>query len=593
MMTGLYPAGHGVHENGRYFSERVPMLAPRLKEAGYATAAFVSAFAVARRFGLGRGFDVYDDDFGGDRAERPANETTDRAIAWLGEQPAQPAFMWVHYYDPHYPYTPPEPFRTSYAKQPYYGEVAFMDQQLGRLVQAFRQRAKGAAAIIVVADHGEGLGEHGEQQHGNLLYQATMHVPLLVIGPGATPGTTDTPVSTRRVFHTILDWAAIDATNSLLERSAGVPPAPAGRPARRNVEVVVAEAMKPFLDYGWQPQVMAVEGRLKTISAGKIEVYDVVADPAESHDLAGRADIPRPVRAALQEYPIPTGVETSAPASADTEEERRKLASLGYVASTVKPVVRKDAPRPADMARLFPILDQAAGLFVRGEYVKSIPLFEQVVAADPTNLDAALHLATAHSALGHDREAVKAYERAQAFAPDSADVRTYLGLHYARGKDWEKAVPLLERVATDDPDRLPALEGLTAIRERQDRIEEAIRLRQKIYTMRTPSAAELARLGEMAMSVGQTEAAIQAFQKAPGHDLQLGVLYLAARRFEDARAALDRVPASHPDYPMALFKRAQVSVLLHEPDAAARIAAARARATPLTRELIARERLFR
>jgi len=144
-----------------------------------------------------------------------------------------------------------------------------------------------------------------------------------------------------------------------------------------------------------------------------------------------------------------------------------------------------------------------------------------------------------------------------------------------------------------DPDRLPALEGLAAIRERQGRIEEAVRLRQKIYTMRTPSAAELARLGELAMSVGQTEVAIQAFQKAPGHDLQLGVLYLAARRFEEARDALDRVPPAHPDYPMALFKRAQVSVLLHEPDAAARIAAARAHATPLTRELIARERLFR
>ncbi|MEK6372416.1 MAG: sulfatase-like hydrolase/transferase [Acidobacteriota bacterium] len=571
MLTGLYPAGHGVHENGRYFSDRVPMLAAKLKEAGYATGAFVSAFAVARRFGLGRGFDVYDDEFGTDRAERPANETTDRAIAWLDKQTG-PTFVWVHYYDPHYPYTPPAPFVG------YYGEVAFMDQQLGRLAEAFERRAKGPAAIIVVADHGEGLGEHGEQQHGNLLYQSTMQVPLLVAGPGAKPGISDAAVSTRRIFHTILDWAGIDATNSLL------------RPAE---EVVVGEAMKPFLDYGWQPQVMAVEGRLKTISAGKIEVYDVVADPKESHDLAGRADIPRTVRAALQEYPIPTGVEATAPASADTEEERRKLASLGYVASTAKPIVRKGAPRPADMAKLFPILDLAAGLFVRGEYTKSIVLFEEIVSADPTNLDAMLRLATAHSSLGHHRQTVEAYTRAQAIAPDSADVRTYLGLHYARGKDWEKAVPLLERVVADDPDRLPALEGLATVRERQGRIEEAIRLRQKVYTMRTPSAAELARLGEMAMGVGQTEAAIQAFQKAPGHDLQLGVLYLAARRFEDARSALDRVPPTHTDYPMALFKRAQVSVLLHEPDAAARIDAARKHANGVTRELIERERLFR
>jgi tetratricopeptide (TPR) repeat protein len=428
-------------------------------------------------------------------------------------------------------------------------------------------------------------------------------VPLLIVGPGATPGVTDAPVSTRRIFHTILDWAGIDATNSLLERSAGVPPAPGGRPARRpserdgarraEPEVVMAEAMKPFLDYGWQPQVMAVQGRLKTISAGRIEVYDVVADPKEAHDLAVRADLPRPVRAALQEYPIPTGVETAALSSADTEEERRKLASLGYVASTAKPVVRKDAPRPADMTKLFPTLDLASGLFVRGEYTKSIVLFEEIVAADPMNLDATLRLATAHSTLGQDRQAVEAYTRAQAIAPDSADVRTYLGLHYARTKEWEKAVPLLERVVADDPLRLPALEGLAAIRERQGRIEEAIRLRQQIYTMRTPSPAELARLGELAMSVGQTDTAIQAFQKAPGHDLELGVLYLAARRFEDARSALDRVPPTHPAYPMALFKRAQVSVLLHEPDAPMRIDAARTHANAVTRELIERERLFR
>src|SRR5689334_2034837 len=147
MMTGLYPAGHGVHENGRYFSDKTPMLAERLKADGYATAAFVSAFAVARRFGLARGFDVYDDDFGPNREQRPADETTDRALAWLARTSAQPRFVWVHYYDPHFPYTPPEPFASRYAGRPYRGEVAFMDQELGRLLKAW------PGAVIVVADH--------------------------------------------------------------------------------------------------------------------------------------------------------------------------------------------------------------------------------------------------------------------------------------------------------------------------------------------------------------------------------------------------------------------------------------------------------
>ena len=171
--------------------------------------------------------------------------------------------------------------------EPYLGEIAAMDEQMGRLVAAFEQRIAGPKAIVIVGDHGEGLGEHGEAQHGNLLYQATMHVPLLLLGPGIAPGTTDAPVSIRRVFHTMLDWASLDAAKSL---------------RGSDQEVVVGEAMKPFLDFGWLPQVMAIEGRFKTIAAGQIEVYDVIADPAEAHNLAAEANLSRSVRAALKDF---------------------------------------------------------------------------------------------------------------------------------------------------------------------------------------------------------------------------------------------------------------------------------------------------
>ncbi|HET8773203.1 MAG TPA: sulfatase-like hydrolase/transferase [Thermoanaerobaculia bacterium] len=579
MFTGLYPAGHGVHENARPLAETHPLAAERLKAGGYSTAAFISAFALAKRFGLARGFDVYDEDFGAGRAERPANETTDRALAWLAGAPDQPLFLWVHYYDPHYPYTPPEPFRTRFAQQPYLGEVAAMDEQLGRLVAAFEQ--KGPAAIIVLADHGEGLGDHGEQQHGNLLYQATMHVPLVIAGPGVAAGSSDEAVTTRRVFHTILDWAGIDATNSLR------------KPA---TEVVMGEAMKPFLDYGWQPQVMAVEGKVKTILAGRTEVYDVVADPGETRDLAAKTDLSRPVRAALRDYPLPS---TQAAEELD-DEARRKLASLGYIASTVKPAIRENAPRPADMTELYPILDEAAARFVAERYAEALPLLERILAADPTNLDAALRLATAHSSLGQDQQARAAFKRAEAIAPDSADVRTYLALHLARGKDWPQAAPMLERIVAETPSKVPALEALALVRERQERFADAIALRQKLYSLRAPSAPELLAMGSLAMRTGNTPLAIDSFEKARAaqgsafrNDLELGVLFLAAGRLAEARDALDRVPASHPGHAMALFKRAQVSVLLREPDAQARIAAARASADGVTGPLIERERLFR
>ena len=588
MLTGLYPAGHGVHENSRRLAGTEPLIAERLHAAGYRTAAFVSAFALARRFGLARGFDVYDEDFAADKAERSAKETTDVVLAWLAKSPEQPAFLWVHYYDPHYPYTPPEPFRTRYAKQPYFGEVASMDEQLGRLVAAFEQHAHSPVAIIIAGDHGEGLGDHGEAQHGNLMYQATMHVPLLIIGPGVRAGTSDAPVSTRRIFHTILDLAGIDSTNSLKPR-------PEARGPRS--EVVVAEAMKPFLDYGWQPQVMAVEGNQKTILAGRTEVYDVVADPAETHDLAAQAQMSRPLRTALREYPIPSAAQQTATTLDD--EARRKLASLGYVASTVAPVVRKEAPRPSDMASLFPILDEAAALFVRGEYGKDIPLLQKILAKDPHNLDSALRLATAYSALGREKDAVDAFQKAQEIAPDSNDVRTYLALHLARGKDWQKAVPLLEDIVAKEPDRVPPLEALAVVRERQNRFEDALAIRQRLDTLRTPTPADSVHDGKLAMRVGATPVAIESFERARSaqgaafqHDLELGVLYLAAGRLPEARDALDRITPSNPAYPMALFKRAQVSVLLHETDAPSRIETARQHATPLTRDLIARERLF-
>ena len=181
MMTGLYPAGHGIHENARTLAPEHPLLSERLQHAGYRTAAFVSSFVLARRFGLGRGFDTYDDV---ESTERSARETTDRAIEYLRGGSDKPQLLWVHYFDAHAPYTPPEPFRTRYAKNPYLGEVAAVDEQLGRLVEAFERSALGPVAIVVVGDHGEGLGDHGESQHGNLVYDATMHVPLVLVGPG-------------------------------------------------------------------------------------------------------------------------------------------------------------------------------------------------------------------------------------------------------------------------------------------------------------------------------------------------------------------------------------------------------------------------
>ena len=180
------------------------------------------------------------------------------------------------------------------------------------------------------------------------------------------------------------------------------------------------------------------------------------------------------LRKALDDYPVPSPEAARAPENL-SDEARRNLASLGYVSASAPPVVRKDAPRPVDMVGLFEILEKASGLFVQEQYAQVIPLLEKILAADPYNLDAALRLATAHSSLGHEAQALAAFKTAAAIAPRSPDVRTYLALHYARGKDWQQAVPLLERIVAETPERLPAVEALAVVRERQGRFEEAHR----------------------------------------------------------------------------------------------------------------------
>jgi tetratricopeptide (TPR) repeat protein len=290
------------------------------------------------------------------------------------------------------------------------------------------------------------------------------------------------------------------------------------------------------------------------------------------HNRGSGVNLSADARTAIEEYPVPSPDVARAPDTLDAEA-RRRLASLGYVGAVAAPVVRKDAPRPADMAPLLATLEKASGLFAAGRYAQAIPLLEQVLAVDPYNLGAVLRLATAHSSLGHEQKAEELFQRAAAIAPKSQDVRTYLALHYARTKAWPRAVPLLEQVVAESPERVTAVDALAMLKARQ---------------------------GQQAMDAGQTDAALAAFQRARAlqpaafkNDLELGVLYLAARRYADGKAALDRVLAVRPDEAMALFKRAQVSVLLREPDAPARIELARAKADATTRELIARERLFR
>ena len=436
--------------------------------------------------------------------------------------------------------------------------------------------------MLLVADHGEGRGDHGEELHGNLLYEGVMRVPMIVAGPGIEAGIEDRPVSITRVAELVRAW------------SEGRDPVPVDASA-----VVRGEAMKPYIQYGWQPQVMAVSGRLKAIRDGGLQVFDVEADPAESRDLADSVELPPGVRQALRETPVPVPGSEAERGPTD-EQDRRRLAALGYVSFDAAATRRDDAPNPRDMVQLVAPLDQASQAFSEGRYAAAAELFGRILEADPGNLAVLVRLAAARSLLGERARADALFERAAQADPDSLDVVQYRGLHHLRFGDLAAAERDLRSVLERSPRRLTVLEALASIAERRGDAERALVLLQRALVFDDRSADLHQRRVLAAMALGRTPEAVAAFERATALggtaasccDLELGVLYLAQRRPEEAKAALDRIGSDHPEWPMVLFKRAQVSVLLGEPDRRARVAAARAGADRTTAGLIARERLF-
>ena len=583
MLTGLYPADHLVRENGRVLDKQLDLLPALLQVRGYDTAAFVSGFPLAGQFGLSQGFDHYDDAFG-DATERPAGATTERALDWLKGK-TDPLFMWVHYYDPHDPYQPPEPFLSQYPNEPYLGEIAYMDQELGRLLTAFEAQFQGRPVkIIVVGDHGEGLGEHGEMLHGNLLYQGTMRVPLIVAGSGIEAGTSERAVSVRQVFDTVLEWSGESRAGGLLGNQA---------------EPVLAEALKPYMQYGWQPQFMAVLDGIKVIRSGDTEIYDIRTDPGETNNLDNQVEPDPALWDAMDAYSTRALADQGQKQQNLSQESLDKLASLGYVGSSGSSRIRDDAPNPRDMVHLFHEMDVGAGFFIRKDYAAAIPVFNRILEADPYNFMAALRLAVAYSVTDNDSQAQMLFDRARAIDPTSTDLRHYQAMHYMKNRQWDLAGPLFESVLAESPDRIPDLEGLAQVYTRQGEIKKALSLLERIVRIKDSPGLEWTRIGQLRMTLRDTKGAIRAFEAARKilgdqftFNLELGMLYMADQRFNEAATSLDRVSRQHPAYAMALFKRAQASVLLREADRTERVRQAWVHADETTRPMFETERLF-
>jgi arylsulfatase A-like enzyme len=364
LFTGRLPPQHGVRQNGMALRADEVTLAMVLKSQGFQTAAVPAAFVVSSQWGLNQGFEQYIDGFGNHSADEPedaprgphaaralrrsADDVADRALDWLQEHDRGRFFTWLHFYDPHAPYEPPEPYRSRYAKDPYLGEIAFMDEQLGRVFGYLEaRRLLNRTIIVVVGDHGESLGEHGEHTHGLFVYESVLRVPFIIRAPftNLRGRRVDEPTRSIDMMPTVLDLLGISAPAGVQGRSlAGLMTG-----TERALELeTYSESMYPR-DFGWSDLRASRIGRFKVIVAPRPELYDLAVDPHELSNLytkrralaehmAARVRAMGPVfeiDSQIRDHHIPASDGRSVPGSRVSESEdraaRARLASLGYI----------------------------------------------------------------------------------------------------------------------------------------------------------------------------------------------------------------------------------------------------------------------
>jgi tetratricopeptide (TPR) repeat protein len=446
ILSGRYPFEHGIHDNAGFrFPAGVPTLATVLEERGFRTAAFVSAFPLDSRFGLDRGFDVYDDQFVGAQAqhaflvqERSGAETVARARRWLEAQGEEPVFAWVHLYEPHYPYV-----------SSYDAEVAAVDTALAPLLEPVLAGQR--TLVVMTSDHGESLGDHGEATHGIFAYEATLRVPLVVYDPARwRASVVSTPVRHVDIMPTVLDALGMPIPAGL----AGHTLAPLLRGEQGSDEASYFEAMSGNLSRGWAPLRGVVRHETKLIDLPIPELYDLASDPQEARNRAAEdAARARELRALLDRMSAAASP-ARAPAveSADTRERLRSLGYLGGGRTARKDVytVADDPKKLMDLDRL---LQEIVGLYQDGRLADAIARCRELVARRPGMAMGWLYLAQLQRDAGDPRSSVDALTKAAAIAPDDVETLALLGAHLTEaGRAPEAVSRLAPHAQRADPD---------------------------------------------------------------------------------------------------------------------------------------------
>ncbi len=464
ILSGMYPFEHGVRNNGtQYVADSVTTLAEQLKKQGYQTSAFVSAAVLDHRYGLNQGFDVYDDDLSERRnlsprmvADRTAESTVAATSAWLdGLGKDKSFFTWVHFYDPHANYSPPPPFRDDYRDRMYDGEIAYMDHQIGKLLAHPRLMGAGSEGpvVMVIGDHGESLGEHGERTHALLAYDSTLHVPFIIHIPDGPAGVrVKESVGQVDVMPTVLSLLDID-DQELASAMSGrdISNLINGRNSEPNRNYY-SETYLPFYTYGWEKLKVLRRGRWKMIDAPQSELYDLVRDPRELTDMYEQhSDTSHDLKRDLDEWLSQYNDDAEASLNLDNEE-LAKLRSLGYLSvGSGRVADRENRPNPMVMIEQHVGLERARMLLADRFYQQAVIQLQNVLRRDPQNLAALIDLVRSHEGLGQIDQAIEHAKHALELDPEY--VQTYLTLARLESQkgDLDQAIELVDLAIDLDP----------------------------------------------------------------------------------------------------------------------------------------------
>jgi arylsulfatase A-like enzyme/Tfp pilus assembly protein PilF len=558
LMTGTFPASHGVRDNGGYYlADAKTTLAEVLRGRGFRTGGFVSSFVLDSRWGISQGFERYHDDFdlsavkqmaGMDAIQRQGAETVDAAVRWLGEDTDRPFFLWVHLYDPHTPYAAPTDWARRFPRSmagAYDAEIAYADFQLGRVLDALGDR-RDETVVAVLADHGEMLGEHGEQTHGFFIYDAAVRIPMVIAGPGLPPRVVEDQVRIVDVMPTVLEVLGVAAPAGVQ----GASLLPAARGQRLGL-LALSESWYPRFHYGWSELVSVQDERYKLIRAPRRELYDLGADPGEGRDLAasdpGRADA---LARALEEMAARLGAEggPAAPAALDADTAER-LQALGYIGGGVSARHLEDRPRgdPKDKIGLYNLLKEASTAAVAGDDTRAIDLARRALAEDPEILEGHMLLGNFLVRAGRREEAIAAYRRALALDPDHQETTFRLATAYKELGRAGDARLGFERAAALDPKSGRAVLQLADLDLRERRFADAEARLRRALEGEVDRPRFLVKLGEAYIEMGRWSDASRALEEAVAANAKLETAHF--------NLGLVREEQGRPDDAIAAYRR--------------------------------------